>query len=215
MLFGIIKKRNQIPYIFFHPELKIFLVLKCFTEFILFVVNNNYLAKKVETIISILIGIGLSAASGFRVFVPLLGLSIASMTGTLELSNDFVWIGSLPALIAFSAATLVEIGAYYIPWIDNVLDTIASPLAVFSGILVSASVLTDMSPLLKWTLAIIAGGSVAGLVQHGTVAVRAASSVTTGGIGNFLVATFEFVGASATTALAIIVPVICIICLLI
>ena len=168
-----------------------------------------------ETIISILIGIGLSAASGFRVFVPLLGLSIASMTGALELSNDFVWIGSLPALIAFSAATLVEIGAYYIPWIDNVLDTIASPLAVFSGILVSASVLTDMSPLLKWTLAIIAGGSVAGLVQHGTVAVRAASSVTTGGIGNFLVATFEFFGASATTALAIIVPVICIICLLI
>ena len=168
-----------------------------------------------ETVISILIGIGLSAASGFRVFVPLLGLSIASMTGTLELGSDFMWIGSLPALIAFSAATLIEIGAYYIPWIDNALDTIASPLAVFSGILVSASVLTDMSPLLKWTLAIIAGGSVAGLVQHGTVAVRATSSVTTGGIGNFLVASFEFIGASLTTILAIIVPVICIVCLII
>jgi hypothetical protein len=169
----------------------------------------------VETIISILIGIGLSAASGFRVFVPLLGLSIASMTGTLELGSDFIWIGSLPALIAFSAATLFEIGAYYIPLIDNVLDAIASPLAVFSGILVSASVLTDISPLFKWSLAIIAGGSVAGLVQHGTVAMRAASSVTTAGFGNFLVATFEFIGASATTVLAIIVPVICIICLII
>ena len=168
-----------------------------------------------ETTISILIGIGLSAASGFRVFVPLLGLSIASMTGALELSDNFLWIGSLPALIAFSAATLIEIGAYYIPWIDNVLDTIASPLAVISGIMVSASVFTDISPLFKWTLAIIAGGSVAGLVQHGTVAVRAASSVTTGGIGNFLVATFEFIGASATTALAIMVPVVCIIFLVI
>ncbi|MBN1633029.1 MAG: DUF4126 domain-containing protein [Ignavibacteria bacterium] len=168
-----------------------------------------------EAIISVLIGIGLSAASGFRVFIPLLGLSIASMTGTLELGSDFMWVGSLPALIAFSAATLFEIGAYYIPWVDNALDTIASPLAVISGILVSASVLTDMSPFLKWTLAIIAGGGIAGLVQHGTVAVRATSSVTTGGFGNFILATFEFFGASLTTLLAIIVPVICIICLII
>lgn len=168
-----------------------------------------------EAVISVLIGIGLSAASGFRIFVPLLGLSIASMTGALELGSDFTWIGSVPALIAFSAATLAEIGAYYIPWIDNALDTIVSPLAVFSGILVSASVLADMSPFLKWTLAIIAGGGVAGLVQHGTVAVRATSSVTTGGFGNFILATFEFFGASITTLLAIIVPVICIICLIV
>lgn len=166
-----------------------------------------------ETVLSILVGIGLSAACGFRVFVPLLGLSIASMSGALGLSGDFVWIGSLPALIAFSAATIIELGAYYIPWIDNILDTIASPLAVIAGIITSISVYTDISPLLKWSLAIIAGGGIAGLVQSGTVSMRAVSSLTTGGIGNFLVATFEFFGSIITTALAIIAPIICIICL--
>ncbi len=164
-----------------------------------------------ESIISVLIGIGLSAASGFRVFVPLLGLSIASMTGTLGLSSDFEWVGSLPAIIVFSVATIVEISAYYIPWVDNVLDTIASPLAVISGVLVSVSVYTDMSPLLRWSLALIAGGGVAGLVQSGTVAMRAVSSGTTGGFGNFIVASFEFIGSIVTTIMAILIPVVCII----
>lgn len=164
-----------------------------------------------ESIISISIGIGLSAASGFRVFIPLLGLSIASLTGTLELGSDFSWIGSVPALIAFSIATLAELGAYYIPLIDNTLDTIASPLAVIAGIIVSASVITDISPFLKWSLAIIAGGGVAGLIQTGTVSMRAASSVSTAGFGNSVVATAEIIFSSITTVLAIIVPVICII----
>lgn len=168
-----------------------------------------------ETVISIFVGIGLSAASGFRVFVPLLGLSIASIAGGMELSSDFAWIGTLPALIAFSVATLIEIGAYYVPWIDNALDTVATPLAVMSGVLVSVSVFANMSPFLKWTLAIIAGGGTAGLIQHGTVAVRAVSSVSTGGLGNFLVATIEFLGSAVITAMAILVPVLCIISLII
>lgn len=168
-----------------------------------------------EWIVTILIGIGLSAASGFRVFVPLLGVSIASMAGVLELSSDFTWIGSLPAVIAFSLATLVEIGAYYVPWVDNALDTIASPLAVTAGIILSISVYADMSPLLKWSLALIAGGGVAGLVQTGTVSIRAISSGTTGGFGNFIVASFEFLGSIVTTILAIVIPVVCFVFLLV
>ena len=168
-----------------------------------------------EWIVTILIGIGLSAASGFRVFVPLLGISIASMAGALELSSDFTWIGSLPAVIAFSLATLVEIGAYYVPWVDNALDTIASPLAVTAGIILSISVYADMSPLLKWSLALIAGGGVAGLVQTGTVSMRAISSGTTGGFGNFIVASFEFLGSIVTTILAIVIPVVCFVFLLV
>lgn len=160
-------------------------------------------------LINILIGIGLSAASGFRVFVPLLGLSIASLTGVIELNNNFTWLGSVPALIAFSFATIVEIGAYYIPWIDNALDTIASPLAVAAGVLISVSIYSDTSPLLKWSLAIIAGGGVAGIVQTGTVSMRAVSSGTTGGFGNFIVATFEIICSVITTILAIILPVVC------
>ncbi len=168
-----------------------------------------------ETVISVLLGIGLSAASGFRVFVPLLGLSIASVTGALNLSGDFVWIGSVPALIAFSVATAVEIGAYYFPWLDNALDTVTTPLAVVSGVVVSLSVYADMSPFVKWSLAIIAGGGVAGFVQAGTISMRALSSGATGGLGNFVIATMEFFGSAVTTFLAIAVPAVCFVCLLI
>src|SRR5436309_7251833 len=102
-----------------------------------------------ETVLSLLIGIGLSAACGFRVFVPLLVVSVASHTGHLHLSSGFEWMGSDAALIAFAVATVLEVAAYYIPWLDNLLDTIASPAAVIAGTMVTASLVTDMSPFLK------------------------------------------------------------------
>ncbi len=161
-----------------------------------------------ETLLGLLIGIGLSAACGFRVFVPLLGLSIASLSGHLTLSPGFQWIGSWPALVAFATATMLEIGAYYIPWFDHLMDTITTPAAVVAGILVTASLVTEMNPFLKWTLAIIAGGGAAGIIQTGTVLTRAASTGTTGGFTNFLVATGESVGSILTTILVLIIPVI-------
>src|SRR5215471_8006470 len=117
------------------------------------------------TILSICLGIGLSAACGFRVFVPLLVMNLASMSGHLTLAAGFAWIGSYPALIAFSVATVLEIAGYYIPWVDHLLDTIATPSAIIAGTIVTASVVTGMSPFLKWTLAVIAGGGAAALVQ--------------------------------------------------
>src|SRR6267378_5007073 len=115
-----------------------------------------------ETLMSICLGIGLSAACGFRVFVPLLIMSIASLSGHLSLAHGFEWIGSYPALISFSVATCLEIAGYYIPWLDHLLDTMATPAAIVAGTIVTASMMTDVSPLLKWTLAIIAGGGAAG-----------------------------------------------------
>src|SRR5438552_4638510 len=129
-----------------------------------------------ETLLSICVGIGLSAACGFRVFVPLLVMSIAAASGHLTVASGFQWIGSYPALVAFSVATLLEIAGYYIPWVDNLLDTIAIPAAIIAGTLITASLVTDVSPFLKWTLAIIAGGGVAGMVQGTTVVARGASS---------------------------------------
>jgi hypothetical protein len=159
-----------------------------------------------ETLMSVCLGIGLSAACGFRVFVPMLAISIASLSGHLHLAHGFEWIGSYPALLAFSVATCLEIAGYYVPWIDHLLDTIATPAAVVAGTVATASVVTDMSPLLKWTLAVIAGGGVAGAVQATTVVTRGASTLTTGGFGNPLVATMELAGSVATSALAFLVP---------
>ena len=101
-----------------------------------------------ELILSIFIGIGLAAAVGFRIFIPFLAASIAAYTGHLELSTYFTWIGTLPALVLFSVATLVEIFSYYIPWVDNFLDAINHPLAILAGIVLSGAAVTDFSPLL-------------------------------------------------------------------
>ena len=161
-----------------------------------------------ETFLSFLAGLGLSAACGFRVFVPLLVVNIASHTGHLHLSRGFEWMGSEAALIAFATATVLEIAAYYIPWVDNLLDAVASPAAVIAGTLVTASLATDLSPFLKWTLAVIAGGGVAGLIQGTTVVTRGASSAGTGGLANPIVATAELGGSLITSLLSLIAPVL-------
>jgi hypothetical protein len=161
-----------------------------------------------ETVMSICVGIGLSAACGFRVFVPLLVMSIASLSGHLTLAHGFEWIGSYPALISFSVATCIEIAGYYIPWVDHLLDTMATPAAIVAGTLVTASMVAHMSPFLKWTLAAIAGGGAAGLIQGTTVLTRGASTLTTGGFANPMFATIELGGALFTSVLAIVAPLL-------
>lgn len=161
-----------------------------------------------EIILSVLMGIGLSAASGFRIFIPFLVLSIATYTGNISLADSFSWIGTLPALVTFGAATLIEIAGFYIPWVDNILDTIASPAAVIAGVILTASVVTGMSPLLTWSLAIIAGGGIAGTIQALTGLTRATSSLTTGGLGNPAVSTVESGSSLTLSAMAVFIPLI-------
>jgi hypothetical protein len=161
-----------------------------------------------ETLLNICLGIGLSAACGFRVFVPLLVMSIASLSGHLQLAQGFAWIGTYPALITFAVATCLEIGGYYIPWLDHLLDTLATPAAIVAGTIVMASMVTGMSPLMKWSLAIIAGGGAAGLVQGSTVLLRGTSTATTGGFGNPIVATIELVGSVFMSILALVAPIL-------
>jgi Domain of unknown function (DUF4126) len=162
----------------------------------------------VDIFLSVCIGVGLSAACGFRVFVPLLCMSIAAHTGHLHLSSGFAWAGSTPALIAFAVATVLEIGAYYIPWVDNLLDTIAVPLAAVAGIVVAASVVTDIEPFWKWTLAVIAGGGIATTTQLATTKARVTSSATTGGLGNPVLATIENGMSTGLSVVAIIWPIV-------
>lgn len=161
-----------------------------------------------DLILSVCVGLGLAAACGFRVFVPLLITSIAANAGHLSLAPTFQWIGSPAALATFSLATALEVGAYYIPWVDNFLDTLATPSAVVAGSIVSASMFTDMTPFLKWSLAVVAGGGIAGIVQATTVFARGLSLTGTGGLANPLVATAEL-GSSFLTALAaILAPIL-------
>jgi hypothetical protein len=164
-----------------------------------------------ETLLAIAVGIGLSAACGFRVFVPLLVMNLAALTGHLHLSPGFEWIGSYYATVTFGTATIIEVLAYYIPWLDHILDLIASPAAIIAGTIATASMAMDISPFLKWTLAIIAGGGAAAIVQGVTVTLRTKSSALTAGMGNVLVSSIELAGSMITSLLAIIVPILCLI----
>lgn len=163
-----------------------------------------------EIALSILVGVGLAAACGFRIFVPFFVVSVAAMSGHLELAPGFDWMGTHYALIAFAAATLLEVVAYYVPWLDNLLDTMATPAAVVAGIVITASVVGDLSPFLRWTLAAIAGGGTAAAVQAATVTLRGTSSVTTGGLANPIVSTGELGGSAVVATLAVVLPIVAI-----
>jgi hypothetical protein len=152
------------------------------------------------------LGIGLAAATGFRVFLPLLITGLAARYGYVPVSDGFSWIAGTSALMMLGIAAMIEITAYYVPLLDNLLDTIAVPAALIAGIAVSAAVMTDLPPMLKWTLAIIAGGGAAGLTQGATTILRGASTATTAGLGNPIIATGEILGAIAVSVLAIAAP---------
>jgi len=156
--------------------------------------------------LSIALGVGLAAAVGLRVFLPLLVVGVAAYSGHLTLSSGFAWLGSAPALVMLSIATALEILAYYIPGVDNLLDAITTPAALIAGTVVAAAVMTDLPPLVKWSTAVIAGGGAAGLTQTLTALLRAKSTVLTGGLGNHVIASGELGGALTISLLALATP---------
>ena len=168
--------------------------------------------NEIDILVASSLGLGLAAASGFRVFIPpfLYGLFLRldmvpisiPMTGISE------WMASDIGLIILGVAMIVEILGYYIPWIDNLLDTIASPAAIIAGVMMMSSTLSDTHPALQWGASIIAGGGVSGTIQIGTVATRAVSTATTGGLGNPIVSTIEAGACILCTILAILLPII-------
>ena len=168
-----------------------------------------------QLLLPISLGIGLAAAAGFRVFLPLLAMGVAVKAGYLPINENFQWIATTPALLMLAVAAITEIIAYYIPVLDNLLDGIASPTAIGAGIAMSYAVLGDLPPMVKWTLAIIAGGGAAAATQGATTLLRGTSTLTTGGLGNPVIATLEIVGAIFMSLLAIILPYFALIAVLI
>ena len=156
--------------------------------------------------LAVAMGVGLAAAAGFRVFLPMLVLSIGAYTGHLTLSSGLAWLGTPAALVMLSVAAVIEILAYYIPGVDNALDVIAAPAVLIAGTVVSAAVMTDVPPMVRWTTAVIAGGGAAGVVHSLTSLLRAKSTVMTVGLGNHAIATGELAGALIVSLLALAAP---------
>jgi hypothetical protein len=159
-----------------------------------------------QVLLSVAAGLGLAAACGFRVFVPLLLAGAAARLGYLPLSAGFDWLAATPALVALGTATLLEIGAYYTPWLDHALDLVATPAAIGAGVLASMAVLTDLPPALRWGIGIVGGGGTAGLIQGATTLLRLKSTALTGGLGNPVLATLELAGAGLVAIIALMLP---------
>jgi len=161
-----------------------------------------------QILLELTLGITLSASAGFRVFLPPLILGLAAFFGHIQLGTDFQWASSPEALILLGIATVAEIIAYYIPVIDNVLDTVKIPLAIAIGTLLTANSLGDLDPVVQWTVAIIAGGGASGAIATLNGLTRVGLTGLTGGLTNFLLATAESIGATALTLIVILVPIL-------
>lgn len=161
-----------------------------------------------DLILAVCVGVALAAASGLRIFLPMLVASASIAAGWAEPSADMAWLGSTPALAALTLAAVLEVGAMHVPWLDNALDAIGAPLAVVAGTLASASLVTDVDPMLLWTLALIGGGGTAGGVHTLAAGTRAASTVLTGGLANPLITMAETAMAFLVAVLAVVAPVV-------
>ncbi len=161
-----------------------------------------------EMILSICLGIGLAASSGFRVFLPLFAVSLTSFFGILPLSDSWAWLGSTPALVILAVASMAESVSYLVPVVDNLLDSIALPLAGVAGTLAMAANLTDMSPALTWALAIVAGGGTATAIKGMSTATRAVSTATTAGVANPVIGMAETGAAIGLSVLSIFAPLL-------
>jgi len=163
----------------------------------------------IESLVGIALGIGLAAATGFRIFIPLLLVGLAARFDMLPLGDGFQWLATTPALLTMGTAAVLETLGYYIPGVDHALDVLAGPATLLAGIVASAAVMTEVPPAVLWPVAVIAGGGAAGLTKGSTALLRAKSGVATGGLANPVVSTVETVGATGITILAIAVPVLC------
>lgn len=154
------------------------------------------------------LGIALAACCGFRVFVPMLMAGLASRFNLFHFADSFSWLSTTPALIGLVAATVLEIGGYYIPIVDNFLDTISAPAATIAGTLMATSVIPIENEWMRWMIGIVAGGGGAGIIASGMGLLRLFSSKTTLGSGNAIVSTGENAAAIGGTIMSFFLPVI-------
>lgn len=156
----------------------------------------------------LLLGVALSAGSGFRIFIPLLVSNLAAKFGLVSLSENFAWMASNKATMILVVATFAEIGGYYITFIDNILDSIALPASVVAGTLLTTQFLKIDDPVLQWGLGLLAGGGVAGTIQSGTTLLRLGSTKFTAGFGNPFFSTIENLLSAFISLISIWIPLL-------
>lgn len=163
----------------------------------------------VEFLPALAMAIALAAAAGLRAWLPLFAAGGLARLGVLDLGASFQFLSSDKALILFGVATAIEVIGDKIPAVDHALDVVGTPLRPLAGALLAASVLgTVADPLLSAVLG-IAVGAPSALVPHvAKSALRAASSVATGGLANPALSFVEDALAVVLLILAVLVPLV-------
>ncbi|MFN8614372.1 MAG: DUF4126 domain-containing protein [Vampirovibrionales bacterium] len=174
----------------------------------------SFSPQALQLAVGLLVGIGLSASSGLRIFIPPLVLCVAAQVFHWALPPAFAWANSPITLIVLGTAAAIEIAAYFIPWLDNVLDHAAGPAAVAAGTLMTAALTSHLDPALQWPLALIAGGGTAGTVQSLTQVTRLASTATTAGLLNPSFALLETIFSVGLTLLTLVFPLLSVVLLI-
>ena len=152
-------------------------------------------------ILSLVVGIGLASACGFRIFVLPLVIGILSRLGLFDLPEALSWADQSHVLIALGIAAAAETAAFTIPAVNNALDAFAIPMATIAGMALAACAMSShLDGFLLWSLAVIAGGGASGLVHSATATLRAAT------VGNPVQSAGETAASLSTTLMAVLIP---------
>ncbi len=159
-------------------------------------------------------GVSLAACAGLRAFLPLFAVGLAGRLDWIPLTSHFEWLESTPTLIVFGSAVAAELLADKIPWFDNLLDLVQSFVKPIAGVIATASVLHELTPLQGAVLALVLGGGVAGATHLAKANLRLVSTAATGGLANPVVSTVEDTGAGGLTLMALLAPLLAVTVLL-
>jgi hypothetical protein len=163
-----------------------------------------------EALLSVLLGIALASAVGFRVFIPFLILSLAAHFDLVPLNENWSWLASPMAIIAFGVGTVIEVFAYFIPIVDHFLDSIAIPVAGLAGSAIMLSTIADFDPFFTYSLAILAGGGTAAAIKTATSTSRLASTTLTAGLANPVVSLTESIFSVILSLFSVFIPLLAI-----
>lgn len=150
---------------------------------------------------------GLSASAGLNAYLPLLIVAILARLNIFKLQPPFDVMTSWWVIGVLAVLLVIEIFVDKVPAVDtinDIINTIIRPAAGAILFAASASIVTDISPVIS----IILGLLVAGGVHAVKATARPVLTATTAGVANPMVSTVEDIISGITSLVAIFVPLL-------
>lgn len=162
----------------------------------------------IQLLSGLTMGLALAATCGLRAFLPLFAVGCLGATGQLELAEAFSWLQRPVALVGLGVAVVFEIAGDKFPVVDHFLDSAAVFVKPVAAMIASASVMTDMDPMVTAVVGLLIGGTMAEGVHLVKAKLRLMSSALTATIANPFISVLEDVAAVVSTVLAFVAPLL-------